>query len=86
MKVYVSLEDGLELVGRTSLREEMADDYVVDLDIPGTGAALRLTYAVHSVPWLTPQLTLGTERAVVLSLGQTPDFLPGWQRVDPDAI
>jgi len=85
MDVYLRVEDDLELVGRTSLRANVPDEYVVDIDIVGTGAALRLTYSVQRVPFLTRDLRLETRRAVVLALGQTPDFLPGWQRVIPDA-
>lgn len=81
MNVYLRTEDGLDLIGRTSLAEE-ASIYVVDLDILGCGATLRLTYELRSVPHLTPELKLDMERAVVLALGQTPDFLPGWERVN----
>jgi hypothetical protein len=82
MKVYLMAEDGIELVGRTSLPEGWGGEYVVDIDIPGIGAALRLIYEVKPVPCLTPELKLVTECAVVLSLGQTPDFLPDWERVE----
>lgn len=82
MKVYLRGEDGLEVVGHTSLREGPGDEYVVQIDLSGMGEALHLVYDVRSVPYLTPELKLGTERAVVLTLGQTPDFLPGWEMGD----
>jgi len=84
MNVYLRIEDDLELIGHTGLPDAEGEDYVVDIAMVGTGAALRLTYALQSVPVLTPELKLGLERAVVLSLGQTPDFLPDWQRLPPE--
>lgn len=82
MNVYQTTEDGIELAGSTSLTAEQGGEYVVDIAIPGTGAALRLTYELKAVPYLADDLTIGMERAVVLALGQTPDFLPGWTRRD----
>lgn len=82
MNVYLRTEEGLDLIGRTSLAEEAGSIYVVDLDLVGWGATLRLTYELRSVPYLTPELKLETERAVVLAFGQTPDFLPGWERIE----
>jgi hypothetical protein len=81
MNVYLMTEDGLELIGHTSLPEGEGDEYIVDLAIAGTGSILRLTYELRTVPRLTAELKLQTELAVVLSLGQTPHFLPGWERV-----
>ncbi len=82
MNVYLRTEDDIELVGHTSLEDGQADKHIVDVAIPSSGAALRLVYELGTVPCLTPELRLGTERAVVLALGQTPDFLPGWERVE----
>jgi hypothetical protein len=82
MNVYLMTEDGLELIGHTSLVGGEGSECIVDLDIAGTGVTLRLIYELSTVPCLTPELKLGTERAVVLSLGQTPYFLPGWERAE----
>ncbi len=83
MNVYLKVQDGIELVGTTTL-EAYGQDYVLDLDLTGTGQALRLTYELEAVPYLTPEMTLGSERAVMLQIGQTPCFLPGWQRSEED--
>lgn len=82
MNVYLRVEDGVDLLGRTSLEDERDDTVIVDLDLPGTGEAVRLTYDVRTLPCLTSEGRLAEERAVLLSLGQTPDFLPGWQAAE----
>lgn len=82
MNVFVRGEDGPELVGWTSLAEETGDIHVVDLPVSGGSEMLRLVYEIRSMPCLTPEMKVGTERAVVLEIGQTPDFLPGWERLD----
>ncbi len=84
MNVYLRIEDGIELVGRTSLVDPSSDDYVVDIDIAGTGEVMRLAFDLRSVPCMTADGHLGEERAVLISLGQIPDFLPGWEALDTD--
>lgn len=82
MNVYLRVDDGLEFVGRASLTDDRCDEYAVDIDLAGTGQALRLVYELKTVPCMTPEGRAGMERAVLLSIGQTPDFLPGWESAD----
>lgn len=84
MNVYLRIEEGLELVGHTSLPEVEDDEYVVDIDAAGTGQLQRLAYVLRSVPCLTPDGSVRAERAVLLPSGQSPEFLPGWEPLDFD--
>lgn len=84
MNVYLRIEEGLELVGHTSLPEVEDDEYVVDVEAAGTGEVRRLAYVLRSVPCMAPDGHAGMERAVLLPSGQPPEFLPGWEPVDFD--
>ena len=78
MKVYVFDDSGYRLVGRADVPDEGSPVYEVPLF--GLTSVIKERFTISAVTHLQPGSSLPTvERAVVLSAGQLPEILPGWQ-------
>lgn len=78
--VRVFLDDGGEkrLVGRADIPEDVGAVY--ELRLFGPASIIREQFTVGTVTHLGPgRLDLAVERVILLSPGQRPELLPGWQ-------
>lgn len=78
MKVYRDEGGERSLIGRA----EIPDDVGVVLDVELFGPASDITdrFIIGTITHLGPgPLEIRVERAVLVSQGQFPEFLPGWQ-------
>jgi hypothetical protein len=78
MKVYLDDCGARTLIGRADIPEDEGPSFEVPLFGPSSVIIDRFTIAV--VTHLPPDgRAPKTERAVLISPGQSPDLLPGWQ-------
>ncbi|WP_149539293.1 hypothetical protein [Siccirubricoccus phaeus] len=78
--VRVFLDDGGEkrLVGRADIPDDVGAVY--ELRLFGPASIIREQFTVGTVTHLGPgRLDLAAERVILLSPGQRPELLPGWQ-------
>ncbi|MDB5413824.1 MAG: hypothetical protein JWR10_2159 [Rubritepida sp.] len=77
VKVYLSVEAEHRLIGRA----DIPDDHVPVLEIPiyGFARVIRVRFAIGAISRLTAEGKMVVERAVLMSKGQIPALLPGWQ-------
>lgn len=78
MKVYLDEGDGQRLLGRADIPEDVGAVYEVHLF--GASSTITDHFAVGTVTHLGSKPgDLRVERVILLSLGQRPELLPGWQ-------
>lgn len=66
------------LIGRADIPEDVGAVYEVHLF--GISSTISEQFVVSTITHLGPSaLEIRVERVILLSLGQRPDILPGWQ-------
>ncbi len=78
MKVYEVDDSGYRLIGRADVPDEGSS--VFEVPLFGAASVIVERFTISAVTHLQPGTSPpNVERAVVLSAGQPPEILPGWQ-------
>ncbi|WP_372623396.1 hypothetical protein [Falsiroseomonas sp.] len=78
MRVFLDAGGEKRLLGRADIPDDVGAVY--ELRLFGPTAIIREQFTIGTITHLGPgRLDLAAERVVLLSPGQRPELLPGWQ-------